>query len=169
MKELETESKKDQEAMKKNFDEKESQLLKQLKILEDDLKDLRAKNKAEEGQLRDKNNRGEDFLKEIISGYDDMMENKEKEIIDLETEVQKIEKEIKDYQEGLAMLKNEEQKEREIEKKILEKREYHETESDKVNKIAQAIQNAWKLYKVKAKPGKKKKGGKGKDGKDKKK
>jgi len=165
MKELETESKKDQEAMKKNFDEKESQLLKQLKILEDDLKDLRAKNKAEEGQLREKNNRGEDFLKEIITGYDEMMESKEKEILDLETEVQKIEKEIKDYQESLTMLKNEEQKEKEIDKKIHEKREFHETEHDKVNKIVQAIQNAWKIFKVKAKPGKKKKGGK-KDGKD---
>jgi len=55
-----------------------------LKILEDDLKDLRAKNKAEEGQLREKNNRGEDFLKEIITGYDEMMESKEKEILDLE-------------------------------------------------------------------------------------
>ena len=165
MKELETESKKDQEAMKKNFDEKESQLLKQLKILEDDLKDLRAKNKAEEGQLREKNNRGEDFLKEIITGYDEMMESKEKEILDLETEVQKIEKEIKDYQESLTMLKNEEQKEKEIDKKIAEKREFHETENDKINKIVQAIQNAWKIFKVKAKPGKKKKGGK-KDGKD---
>jgi len=87
------------------------------------LKDLRAKNKAEEGQLREKNNRGEDFLKEIITGYDEMMEAKEKEILDLETEVQKIEKEIKDYQESLTMLKNEEAKEREIEKKIAEKRE----------------------------------------------
>jgi len=55
-----------------------------LKILEDDLKELRAKNKAEEGQLREKNNRGEDFLKEIITGYDEMMEAKEKEILDLE-------------------------------------------------------------------------------------
>jgi len=45
------------------------------------------------------------------------------------------------------MLKNEEAKEREIEKKIAEKREYHETEHDKVNTIVQAIQNAWKLYK----------------------
>lgn len=87
------------------------------------MKDLRAKNKAEEGQLREKNNRGEDFLKEIITGYDEMMEAKEKEILDLETEVQKIEKEIKDYQESLTMLKNEEAKEREIEKKIAEKRE----------------------------------------------
>ena len=48
------------------------------------MKDLRAKNKAEEGQLREKNNRGEDFLKEIITGYDEMMESKEKEILDLE-------------------------------------------------------------------------------------
>lgn len=99
MNELETESKRDQDAMKKNFEDKvtislrekyiktifqETQLLKQLKALEDDLKELRAKNKVEESNLRDKKGRDEGFLKELIEQYDEMMENKETEINDLE-------------------------------------------------------------------------------------
>lgn len=66
---------------------KESQLLKQLKALEDDLKDIRAKNKAEENSLRDKNIRGEDYLKEIINNYDEMMDTKEQEINELEVNI----------------------------------------------------------------------------------
>jgi len=74
----------------------------------------------------------------------------------------KIEKEIKDYQESLAILKAEEEKEKEIAKKIAQKKELHDTEKDRINNIVQAIQNAWKVYKIKAKPGKKKKGKKAK-------
>ena len=48
------------------------------------MKELRAKNKAEENALRDKKARDEGFLKEIIEQYDEMMETKEKEIDDLE-------------------------------------------------------------------------------------
>ena len=40
-----------------------------------------------------------------------------------QAELQRIEKEIKDYQESLAILKTEEEKEREIDKKIAAKRE----------------------------------------------
>ena len=183
MTDLEGDSKKEQDAMKKAFEEKEAQLMKQLKVLEDDLKELRAKNKAEENSLRDKNLRGEDYLKEIINNYDEMLEDseydaiqdgvapenrrpesKEQEIMRLETELQKIEKEIRDYQENLTSLKAEEEKEKEIEKKIAAKREYHESEHERINKIVQAIQDAWKAYKIKAKPKKKKKGKK--DGKN---
>lgn len=167
MHDLDSESKKDQEAMSKNFDDRKTHLEKQLQALENELKELRAKNKAEEHALRDKKARDEGFLKEIIEQYDEMMETKEKEIDDLETDLQKIQKEISDYQEGLGILKKEEEKEREIARKIETKRELHETEQDRINKIVQAIQDAWKLYKVKAKTVKKKKPGKGKDGKGK--
>jgi len=162
MADLQSESSKDHAAMKKSFEEKDAQLKKQLKALEDDLKDVRAKNKAEEYSLREKKGRDEGFLKEIIDQYDDMMEHKEQEINELETDLQKIEKEMKDYQENIAILKSEEEKEQQIEKKIAQKRELHETENDRINNIVLAIQNAWKNYKVKAKPSKKKKGGKGK-------
>jgi len=162
MADLQSESAKDHAAMKKSFEDKDAQLRKQLKALEDDLKDVRAKNKAEEYSLREKKGRDEGFLKEIIDQYDDMMENKEQEINGLETDLQKIEKEIRDYQENIAILKAEEEKEKQIEKKIAQKRELHETEADRINNIVLAIQNAWKNYKVKAKPSKKKKGGKGK-------
>ena len=62
----------------------------------------------------------------------------------------KIEKEIKDYQESLAILKAEEEKEKEIAKKIAKKKELHDTEKDRINNIVQAIQNAWKVYKSKS-------------------
>ena len=84
MADLQSESSKDHAAMKKSFEERDAQLRKQLKALEDDLKDVRAKNKAEEYALREKKGRDEGFLKEIIDSYDEMMENKEQEVNELE-------------------------------------------------------------------------------------
>jgi len=162
MKELEQESKRDQDTMKKNFEEKEATLKKQLQSLQDDLKDLRKKNKDEETALRGKLQREEAGLRDAMEQYDTLMGIKEDEIRELETDLMKIEKEIKDYEESLAILKAEEEKEKEIAKKIAKKKELHDTEQDRINNIVQAIQNAWKVYKIKAKPGKKKKAKKAK-------
>jgi len=160
---IQSESSKDHAAMKKSFEEKDAQLKKQLKALEDDLKEVRAKNKAEENTLRANNRRDQGNLEEIINNqYDVMMDKNEQELNELETDLQKIEKEIKDYQENIAILKSEEEKEKQIEKKIAQKRELHATEKDRINNIVAAIQHAWNNYKTKAKPSKKKKKG-GKD------
>jgi len=167
MSDLESESKKDQEAMAKNFDDKKNYLEKQLQALETELKELRAKNKAEEHALREKKERDESYVKQLVDEYDQMMGDYEQRIGDLETELQDIDKETRDYEESLAILKKEEEKEKAIDKKIEKKKELHATEQDRINKIVQSIQDAWKLYKVKAKTVKKKKGGKGKDGKGK--
>ena len=124
--------------------------------LQSDFKQTKEKNVGSEKVLRDKKERMDAYLRETVEEYDDIKEKKSQQIGGLETELNDIEREIKAYEEEVAILRRQQEKEEAIERKIGKKREVYELDKARIDSIVHAIQNSWKSYQYKLKAIKKK-------------